>query len=122
LLNVWANEEIISISCARSLPLTEGFLRVYAALILIERFFFPPERSNSSPQRTKGQGSIPKIATRFGVGTAFVKKMLRQGRSTGDLAPLAHGGSKPPSLTQRQRQFLKRRVRQLGFYNQMLAY
>jgi transposase len=60
----------------------------------------------------QGQGSIPEIATRFGVGTAFVKKMLRQWRSTGDLAPLAHGGGKPPSLTQRQRQLLKRQVRQ----------
>jgi hypothetical protein len=56
LLNVWANEEIISISCARSLPLTEGFLHVYATLIPIERFFFPPERSNRSPQRTIGVG------------------------------------------------------------------
>jgi len=58
----------------------------------------------------QGQGSIPEIATRFGVGTAFVKKMLRQWRATGDLAPLAHGGGKPPSLTQRQ--LLKRQVRQ----------
>jgi transposase len=38
--------------------------------------------------------------------------MLRQWRATGDLAPLAHGGGKPPSLTQRQRQLLKRQVRQ----------
>src|SRR5207237_7075785 len=60
----------------------------------------------------QGQGSIPEIATRFGVGTAFVKKMLRQWRATGDLAPLAHGGGKPPSLTPRQRQLLKRKVRE----------
>jgi transposase len=60
----------------------------------------------------QGQGPIPEIATRFGVGTAFIKKMLRQWRATGDLAPLAHGGGKPPRLTQRQRQLLKRRVRQ----------
>ncbi|HEY0546003.1 MAG TPA: helix-turn-helix domain-containing protein, partial [Pyrinomonadaceae bacterium] len=59
-----------------------------------------------------GHGSIPEIATRFGVGTAFVKKMLRQWRATGDLAPLAHGGGKPPGLTRRQRQLLKRQVRQ----------
>jgi transposase len=38
--------------------------------------------------------------------------MLRQWRATGDLAPLAHGGGKPPSLTQRQRQLLKQQVRQ----------
>jgi transposase len=60
----------------------------------------------------QGQGSIPEIGERFGVGTAFVKKMLRQWRATGDLAPLAHGGGKPPSLTERQRQLLKRQVRQ----------
>jgi transposase len=59
-----------------------------------------------------GQGSIPEIATRFGVGTAFVKKMLRQWRATGDLAPLAHGGGKPASLTERQRQLLQRKVRE----------
>jgi len=60
----------------------------------------------------QGQGSISEIATRFGVGTAFVKKMLRQWRLTRDLAPLAHGGGKPPSLTPRQRQLLKRKVRE----------
>ena len=60
----------------------------------------------------QGQGSISEIATRFGVGTAFVKKMLRQWRATGDLAPLAHGGGKPPSLNSRQRQLLQRKVRQ----------
>jgi transposase len=60
----------------------------------------------------QGQGSISEIAVRFGVGTAFVKKMLRQWRATGDLAPLAHGGGKPASLTARQRQLLKRTVRE----------
>jgi transposase len=60
----------------------------------------------------QAEGSIPQIASRFGVGTAFVKKMLRQWRATGDLARLAHGGGKPPSLTDRQRQLLKRKVRQ----------
>jgi transposase len=38
--------------------------------------------------------------------------MLRQWRSTGDLMPLAHGGGKPASLTLRQRQLLKRKVRE----------
>jgi transposase len=60
----------------------------------------------------QGQGSIPEIATLFGVSTAFVKKMLRQWRATGDLAPLAHGGGKPASLTPQQRQLLKRKVRE----------
>src|ERR1044071_10364121 len=60
----------------------------------------------------QGQGSISEVAARFGVSPAFVKKMLRQQRATGNLAPLAHGGGKPPSLTLRQRQLLKRKVRE----------
>ena len=58
----------------------------------------------------QGDVSIPEIAERFGVSTAFIKKMLRQWRATGDLAPLAHGGGKPSSLTPQQRQLLKRKV------------
>jgi transposase len=60
----------------------------------------------------QGEGSISETAARFGVCTAFVKKMLRQWRATGDLAPLPHGGGKPKSLTERQRQLLKRKVRE----------
>jgi transposase len=58
----------------------------------------------------QGAGSISEIASRFGVCPAFVKKMLRQWRATGDLAPLAHGGGKPKSLSERQHQLLKRKV------------
>jgi transposase len=60
----------------------------------------------------QGEGSISEIASRFGVCPAFVKKMLRQWRESGDLAPLPHGGGKPASLSARQRQLLKRRVRE----------
>ncbi|HZT60137.1 MAG TPA: transposase [Pyrinomonadaceae bacterium] len=60
----------------------------------------------------RGEGSISEIAERFGVGTAFVKKMLRQWGATGDLAPLAHGGGKPASLNSRHRQLLRRKVRE----------
>jgi transposase len=60
----------------------------------------------------QGEGSISEIATRFGVSTAFVKKMLYRWRATGDLAPLAHGGGKPKSLSARQHQVLKRKVRE----------
>lgn len=59
-----------------------------------------------------GEGSISEIAARFGVSTAFVKKLLRRWRLTGDLAPLAHGGGKPKRLTARQHQLLKRKVRE----------
>ncbi len=60
----------------------------------------------------QGEGSISEIATRFGVSTAFIKKLLHRWRATGDLAPLAHGGGKPKSLSERQHQLLKRQVRQ----------
>jgi transposase len=62
----------------------------------------------------RGQGTIPEIADQFSVSVAFVNKMLRQWRDTGDLAPLPHGGGKPPSLSKRQLQLLKREVRQQG--------
>ena len=60
----------------------------------------------------QGEGSISEIATRFGVSTAFIKKLLHRWRATGDLSPLAHGGGKPKSLSERQHQLLKRKVRQ----------
>jgi transposase len=60
----------------------------------------------------QGHGSIPEIAAQFSVSTGFVKRMLRQWRLTGDLAARAHGGGKPASLTARQRQLLKQRVRE----------
>ena len=60
----------------------------------------------------QGEGSIAEIAALFGVCPAFVKKMLRQWRSTGDLTPLPHGGGKPASLSEQQRRILQRKVRQ----------
>jgi transposase len=58
----------------------------------------------------QGHGSIAEIAERFSVSTGFVKKMLRQWRSTGDLSPLPHGGGKPRSLPHALRQKLRRKV------------
>ena len=60
----------------------------------------------------QGHGSIAEIAEQFSVSTGFVKKMLRQWRSTGDLSPLPHGGGKPRSLPDALRQKLRRKVRQ----------
>lgn len=60
----------------------------------------------------QGQGTIPEIAEQFSVSPAFVNKMLRQWRDTGDLAPLPHGGGKPPSLSKQQLQLLKRKAQQ----------
>ena len=62
----------------------------------------------------QGQGSIAGVATQFRVSPYFVKKMLRQWRQTNDLAPLPHGGGKPASLSARQRQLLKRKVKEQG--------
>ena len=62
----------------------------------------------------QGQGTIPEIAEQFSVSVAFVNKMLRQWRDTGDLAPSPHGGGKPPSLSKQQLQLLKRKVQQQG--------
>ena len=62
----------------------------------------------------QGHGSISQIAEQFSVSTGFVKKMLRQWRSTGDLSPLPHGGGKPRALPDGLRQKLRRRVRQRG--------
>jgi transposase len=62
----------------------------------------------------QGHGTIPEIAEQFSVSIAFVNKMLRQWRVTGDLAPLPHGGGKPPGLSKQQLQLLKRTVQQQG--------
>jgi transposase len=60
------------------------------------------------------KGTISEIAEQFSVSVAFVNKMLRQWRDTGDLAPLPHGGGKPPSLSKQQLQLLRRKVQQQG--------
>src|SRR5918993_3773604 len=60
----------------------------------------------------QGHGSIAEIAEQFSVSTGFVKKMLRQWRSTGDLSPRPHGGGKPASLSAQQRLRLRRKVRE----------
>jgi len=59
----------------------------------------------------QGHDSIAEIAERFNVSASFVKKMVRQWRATGDLAPLPHGGGKPQSLSAELRQKLRGRVR-----------
>ena|SRR5690242_10542453 len=62
----------------------------------------------------QGQSSIAEVAEQFRVSPSFVKKMLRQWRQTADLAPRPHGGGKPASLSQSQRQLLKRKVKERG--------
>ncbi len=47
----------------------------------------------------RGEQTIEEVAAAFGVGQTFVKKMLRQQRATGDLAPRPHGGGHTPRLS-----------------------
>lgn len=47
----------------------------------------------------RGDSTIEEVAAAFGVGQTFVKKMLRQKRETGDLAPRPHGGGHTPLLS-----------------------
>lgn len=60
----------------------------------------------------QGRRTVAEIAEQFSVSPGFVKKMLRQWRSTGDLSPLPHGGGKPASLSAQQRLRLRRKVRE----------
>ncbi len=59
----------------------------------------------------QGEGSIADIAEMFSVGQSFVKKMIRQWRSTGDLSPLPHGGGRRASLENKQLRLLQSKVR-----------
>lgn len=59
----------------------------------------------------QGEGSISEIAELFSVGQSFVKKMIRQWRSTGALSPLPHGGGRAPSLAAKQLRLLQSEVR-----------
>jgi transposase len=43
-------------------------------------------------------GSQGEVAALFGVSRTWVKKLLRQRRETGSVAPRPHGGGQPPKL------------------------
>lgn len=43
----------------------------------------------------RGEETRQEIAERFGVGTTWIKKLLRQRRETGSIAPKPHGGGMP---------------------------
>jgi transposase len=49
----------------------------------------------------RGDSTIEEVASTFGIGQTFVKKMLRQHRETGDLSPRPHGGGHAPRLSAR---------------------
>jgi transposase len=60
----------------------------------------------------KGKGSIAEVAEQFNVGQTFVKKMLRQKREQGSVAPLAHGGGRQPSLSDKEHRLLRQKVKE----------
>ncbi len=60
----------------------------------------------------KGKGSLAEIAEQFNVGQTFVKKMLRQHRETGSVAPLIHGGGRQPSLSDTEHRWLRQKVKE----------
>ena len=45
--------------------------------------------------------SIRKLAERFKVAKSFVQKLLKSSQETGDISPVAPGGSPPTKLTER---------------------
>lgn len=57
----------------------------------------------------QGEHSISEIASLFGVGLTFVKKMLRLHRAGDDLEP-RHGGGPEPSLKESERALLREQI------------
>ena len=60
----------------------------------------------------KGSGSLAQVAEQFNVGQTFLKKMLRQQRETGSVAPLAHGGGRQPALSEKEHRLLRQKVKE----------
>ena len=52
-------------------------------------------------------GSQGEVAALFGVSRTFVKKLLRQRRETGSVAPKPHGGGHPPKLDNKKREAVR---------------
>lgn len=58
----------------------------------------------------RGDSTVEEVATAFGVGQTFVKKMLRQHRETGDLRPRPHGGGQRARLSDKHLKLLRAEV------------
>jgi transposase len=58
-----------------------------------------------------GDHTIAEVAQLFGVGTAFVNKMLRLHRAGEALTPRPHGGGYPARLLPRHEKLLRAQVR-----------
>ncbi len=59
----------------------------------------------------RADGTVVEIAELFGVGTTFIKKMLRLHRAGADRAPKPHGGGHTPRLTEQQLAKLKAHIK-----------
>lgn len=59
----------------------------------------------------RGEHTIDEIATIFGTGTTFIKKMLRLHRAGDDLEP-RHGGGKQPALKEKELAILSATVKE----------
>ena len=55
----------------------------------------------------KQLGTQQEVARLFGVGCTFIKKLLRQRRESGMLAPKPHGGGHVPKLRGAQREVVR---------------
>jgi len=55
-------------------------------------------------------GTQKEVASLFGVGCTFIKKLLRQRRESGTLAPKPHGGGHVPKLAGPQREMVRRYI------------
>jgi transposase len=55
----------------------------------------------------RGGQTQQQIAERFGVSTAWIKKLLKQRRETGSIAPKPHGGGMPAKYRGRALERLK---------------
>src|SRR5437660_184054 len=55
----------------------------------------------------KQRGTQKDVAQLFGVGCTFIKKLLRQRRETGGLAPKPHGGGHVPKLDEIKREVVR---------------
>src|SRR4030095_12388547 len=71
-------------------------------------------RAYSLDLRTRVVGAVDKqigtqkeVASLFGVGCTFIKKLLRQRRESGTLAPKSHGGGQVPKLAGPQREVVR---------------
>jgi transposase len=71
-------------------------------------------RAYSLDLRTRVVGAVDKqigtqteVASLLGVGCTFIKKLLRQRRESGTLAPKSHGGGHVPKLAGPQREVVR---------------